>query len=183
MSSEETVISEAAVQGKVLTPFWFAVHTRSRHEVRVYDQLFLKDIEAFLPMYASLRRWSDRQKRILLPLFGGYIFVHIPWTSEARLKVLKTYGVARIVSDQERAAPVPDEQILAIQRLVSEKYAVEPYPFLEVGREVEIRRGSLKGLRGILIRKKGAYRFVVSVNLIRQSVAVEIDASELEPIL
>ena len=165
------------------TLHWFAVHTRSRHEVKVYEQLFQKNIEVFLPMYSSIRRWSDRRKRIMLPLFSGYLFVHIPWTPEARLQVLKTYGIARLVSDQDKPAPIPDEQILAIQRLVSEKYAVEPCLFLEVGRKVEIRRGSLKGLQGILVRKKGSYRFVVSVHLIRQSVSVEIDAEELEPIL
>lgn len=163
-------------------PLWYAVFTRSRHEQRVFERLASTETEVFLPMMESVRKWSDRRKRIQLPLFPGYLFAKIIWNPDSRLTVLKDPGVVRIVSDYENPAPIPEEQILAIQRLITYDIPLDPCPHIRVGQRVEIRRGSLKGLQGILLRKKGEYRFVISVDLIQKSVSVEINAEDLLPL-
>jgi transcription antitermination factor NusG len=133
-------------------------------------------------MIESIRQWSDRRKRIMMPLFPGYLFVKIPWSAMPRLEILKTPGVVRIISDYENPAPIPESQILAIQRFIAHDVRMDPCPYIKVGQRVEIRRGVLKGLQGILLRKKGQYRFVISVDLIQKSVAVEVNAEDLLPL-
>ena len=163
-------------------PHWYAVYTRSRHEQRAFDRLSANDVEVFLPMVESMRQWSDRRKRIQVPLFSGYLFVRIHWSLNIRLRVLKIPGVVRVIGDYENPAPIPEVQILAIQRFIAHDIRLDPYPYIRVGQRVEIRRGSLKGLQGILMRKKGYYRFVISVDLIQQSASVEVNAEDLLPI-
>lgn len=182
MSIQIGELSQSELDERIMVPSWFAVHTRSRHEHKVFDHLVGKDVEAFLPMYTSIRRWSDRRKEVMLPLFTGYLFTRIVWTPEDRLQVLKTPGVVRIIGDYDEPLPIPEEQIYAIQQMLAGRPDLEPFPYMELGRRVEIRHGCLKGLRGILVRKKSSLRFVVSVDMIKQSVAVEIGAEDLEPL-
>ena len=163
-------------------PEWYAVYARSRHEQRVYERLCAVEVEVFLPMMESVRQWSDRRKHILLPLFPGYLFVKIPWNAESRLSVLKQPGVVRIVSDYEKPAPIPENQIMAIQRFIAHDIHMDPCPYIRLGQRVEIRKGVLKGLQGILLRKKGQFRFVVAVDMIQKAVSVEVNAEDLVPL-
>lgn len=163
-------------------PAWYAVYTRSRHEQRVFDRLSGLEVEVFLPMMESVRQWSDRRKLILLPLFPGYLFVRIPWLTEYRLAILKQPGVVRIVSNYEKPAPIPEDQVMAIQRFIAHDIRMDPCPYIRVGQRVEIRKGALKGLQGILLRKKGEYRFVIAVDLIQKAVSVEVNAEDLAPL-
>lgn len=179
------VVYDATPQGGITAlneTQWYAVYTRSRHEQRVYDRLSWAETEVFLPMMETVRQWSDRRKRILLPLFPGYVFVKMAWHPVIRLNLLKVPGVVRIVTDYENPAPIPEQQILAIQRFIASEIHLDPCPYMRVGQRVEIRRGALKGLQGILVRKKGEYRFVISVDLIQKSVSVEVNAEDLLPL-
>jgi transcription elongation factor/antiterminator RfaH len=161
---------------------WYAVYSRSRHEQRVYDRLCGANVEVFLPMMESVRQWSDRRKRIMLPLFPGYLFVKIYWNADSRLSVLKQPGVVRIISDYEKPAPIPEDQIMAIQRFIAHDIRMDPCPYVRLGQRVEIRKGVLRGLQGILLRKKGQFRFVVAVDLIQKAVSVEVNAEDLIPL-
>jgi transcription antitermination factor NusG len=182
MTIQTGELSGSQSWGRDKVPFWFAVHTRSRYEKKVFSYLVGKEIEAFLPMYPSVRRWSDRRKQLMLPLFSGYLFVRFLWTPENRLQVLKTPGVVRIIGDDDNPLPIPEEQIFAVQRMLAGRMDLQPYPYMDLGQRVEIRHGCLKGLRGILVRKKNSLRFVISVDMIRQSVAIEIGVEDLEPL-
>jgi transcription antitermination factor NusG len=159
---------------------WWAVYTRHQHEKAVAEMFELKGLEVFLPLYESLRRWKDRKKLLSLPLFPCYVFVR--GSLNRRLQVVSTPGVHMILSHGERAAVIPEEEIEAIRRSVEGSYRVEPHPFLKCGERVRVTRGSLEGVEGILVRKKSLYRLVLSVNMLAQSVAVEIDASDVEPV-
>ena len=57
-------------------PAWYAAYTHPRHEKKVAQQLKERDIEHFLPIYRSVRKWKDRRKELDLVLFPGYLFVH-----------------------------------------------------------------------------------------------------------
>ena len=161
---------------------WYALYTRSRFEKKLLGELSDRSIEVFLPMREVLSRWKDRKKRIWIPLFPGYIFVNQVNTPENRYRVLNVPGAVRFVGFEGRADPIPDEQIQAVRRFLESAIAMDPYPYMKVGSRVEIIAGPLKGIQGILVKKRGRFRFVLQVDLIRQAVSVEIDASDVRPI-
>jgi transcription antitermination factor NusG len=160
---------------------WCAIYTRHQHEKTVSEMLQVKGFEIFLPLYESVRRWKDRKKVLSLPLFPGYVFIR--GAIEHRLPVLTTPGVHMIISRGERVATIPEEEIDAIRRTVEGPYRVEPHPFLHCGERVRVVRGSLEGVEGVLTRKKNLYRLVLSVEMLAQSVAVEVDALDVVPVI
>jgi len=160
---------------------WCAVYTRHQHEKTVAEMLQVKGFEVFLPLYDSMRRWKDRKKILSLPLFPGYVFVK--GAIEQRLPVLTTPGVHMIISRGERIATIPEGEIEAIRRSIEGKLRVEPHPFLRCGERVRVIRGSLEGVEGVLTRKKNLFRLVLSVEMLAQSVAVEIDALDVMPVM
>lgn len=160
---------------------WFALRTRSRHEKRVHAQLADRPrIQAFLPLRERRSRWKDRVKRIQEPVFPGYCFAR--FRREDRLEVLTAAGVVGLVGPSGEPEPIPDSEIEAIRVVAASGLGYEPFPFLVEGRAVEVIRGPLMGIRGRLVRKDREYRVVLSVTLIRQSVQVEIDATDVTPV-
>lgn len=160
-------------------PAWWALYTRHQHEKTVAEMLSAKGFEVFLPLYESTRRWKDREKVLSLPLFPCYVFVR--GTLGRKLQVVSTPGVHMILCRGERVAHVPEEEIDAIRMSIEGPYHVEPYPYLRCGERVRVTRGSLEGVEGVLVRKKNMYRLILSVDMLAQSVAVEINATDVEP--
>jgi transcription antitermination factor NusG len=156
---------------------WYAAYTLPRHEKLVTHQLEQKAVEAYLPLYEAVHRWKDRKARIQMPLFPGYVFVQIPISE--RLKVLEIASVLRIVSFQGHAAALPEGEIEALKTALLHSKA-EPYPYLAVGKRVRVNAGPLQGLEGVIIRRKGTWRIVVTVDSIMRSMALEIDSSDVE---
>lgn len=162
---------------------WYAVHIKSRHEFQVHDRLRLKGVEVFLPTVEHLRKWKDRKKLITFALFPGYLFVHTTRESNNLLSVLKVPGVVRLLCTiPGRPDPIPDEQIEALQRLVANKEALDPYPYLSEGQRVRISKGPLAGVEGILVEKLDKHILVLSVDVLRQGVALTITATDVEKI-
>lgn len=158
---------------------WWALYTRHQHEKVVADTLAAKGFEVFLPLYESVRRWKDRQKHLSLPLFPCYVFVR--GGLGRRLAVMTTPGVHMILSRGDKVAIIPEEEIQAIRLTMESNFRVEPYPFLKCGNRVRVTCGPLQGVEGILVRKKNLFRLVLSVEMLAQSVVVEINASDVEP--
>ncbi|WP_455371318.1 UpxY family transcription antiterminator [Petrachloros mirabilis] len=158
---------------------WYALRTRSRHEKVVRDQLTNQGIEPLLPTVKRLSQWKDRKKEIEVPLFSGYCFVR--FAADEKLPVLKTVGVIDIVGSQ-RPEPIPDEEITALQKLMTSVLPYDPHPYLQEGMMVEVIRGPLQGVRGILLRKEKRHRLVLGIRLIQQAAAVEIEISDVLPI-
>lgn len=159
---------------------WFAISTFSRHEKSVCEQLRNKQIQTFLPLYRSSKRWKNGKVGAELPLFSGYLFVHID--PRKKLPVLQTPGVARFVGFGKEPFPVPDQEIVQLQAAMATGMNLTPHRFLAVGQRVQIQTGPLEGLCGILVRDKGYSRVVLSVELISKSVSVEIDTAVLEAV-
>jgi transcription antitermination factor NusG len=164
-----------------LLPRWYVAQTCSRHEKRIADQLQRRGIEHFLPLYEKVSKWKDRYARVQLPLFAGYIFLHVPLRE--RLRALEVSGVVRLVAFGPTPVPVPDNEIEALRNGLDNHLRVEPHPFLTVGRRVRVNSGPLAGLQGILLRRKGALRFVLSLEMIQRSVIADMDIADIEPIL
>lgn len=158
---------------------WWAVYTRHQHERVVAQVLQTKGFEIFLPLYESVRRWKDRNKTLSLPLFPGYVFLR--GGLDRRLQVVTTPGIHTILYSGERIALIPHEEIDSVRRAIESRCRVEPHPFLRCGDRVRVTRGSLEGVAGVLVRKKSLYRLVLSVEMLAQSVSVEIDAADVEP--
>ena len=156
---------------------WYAIYTRSRHEKFVEGQLSRKGIETFLPLVVVPRRWSDRWKLVPLPLFSGYLFVRVG--EHGFKEIFKLPGVVSLVGNQAGPLPIPEEQMRAVRIAVESRLRCDPHPFLAEGQNVRVVRGPLQGLQGILLRKKSCYRLVLSVELIRKAIALEIDAADV----
>ena len=169
-----------SLRPEYLEPRWYAAYTSANHEKRVAQQLGLRHIEHILPLYESVRRWKDRRMKLQLPLFPGYIFVRLALRD--RLQVLQAPGVARLVGFNGMPCALLEEDIKAIQRCLDRSYKVEPHSYLEVGRRARVMSGPLQGQEGIILRRKNRLRFILSLELIMRSVAVEIDAMELESV-
>ncbi len=158
---------------------WWAIYTRHQHEKVVADTLTAKGFEVFLPLYESTRRWKDRKMVLSLPLFPCYLFVR--GGLDRRLQVVTTPGIHMILYRGEEVAVIPDQEIEAIRRAVGGSCRVEPHPFLKCGTRVRVKIGPLEGVEGILVRKKNLSRLILSVDMLAQSVSVEVHASDVEP--
>jgi transcription antitermination factor NusG len=162
-------------------PQWFAVYTASRHEKKVAQHLTQREIEFYLPLYRSKRKWSDGSKVTLeLPLFPGYLFVRI--RRSERVRVLDVPGALAVVGGNGREpVPLPDEAIDALRNGLDLRHA-EPHALLAVGQRARIRSGALAGMEGIVVRKKNSLRVVLTLESIQRSISVEVAAEDLEPL-
>ena len=158
---------------------WFAVYTSPRHEKRVTQYLGLQEIEHYLPLYRAQRKWKNGLKVTLdLPLFPGYLFVHIGQSE--RVRVLQVPGVLSFVGGVGgQPASMPEAEISALRSGLPLRNA-EPHPLLIVGQRARIRSGALAGMEGVVVRRKNSLRVVLTMELIQRSVAVEVNETELE---
>ncbi len=178
---ETTTQSTCPVSGLAITQppsRWYAAYTCARHEKQVSRQLRDRDIDYFLPLYPSVRRWKDRRKEVEFPLFPGYIFVHIGEIE--RLRVLQVPGVAHLISFNGRPAPLDDNEIEALRNGIANGICPEPHPYLKAGRRVRVKYGPLAGVEGFLVRRKDKFRVVISIDLIMRSIAAEVQVADLE---
>src|SRR5690348_5588092 len=160
---------------------WYAAYSRSRHEKSVLEHLVKRNVESFLPVYEAVRRWRNGDHVVKLPLFPSYTFVRIALRD--RLHVLKVPGVVRLVCIQGTPCPIDDAEVESLRRVVFAGVGTMPHPYLAAGRRVRITAGPLIGLDGILVRRKGAFRVVLSVDLIQRSIITEVPSRWLEPLL
>jgi transcription antitermination factor NusG len=168
------------IQSSAGTRNWYALLTRHQHEKTVATALSNKNHAVYLPLYRSVRRWQDRAKQVLLPLFPCYVFIREGM--DRQLEILKTPGIIHIVSWGGRPAIVPQTQLLAVKQIIESCLHVESHPYLQCGDRVRVKTGPLMGLEGILVRKKGLARLVISMEMLGRSAAVEIDVLNVERI-
>ena len=160
---------------------WFAIQTRPRHEKKVASDLEGKGVTVFLPLFTAVHQWSDRKRRVQVPLFTNYVFVRLAEQKNARAAVLRTNGVLSFVGIRGSGICIPDEQIEAIQVILREKVPFAPCPFVDVGQRVRIRGGSLDGISGILVKINDDRSLVISVDSIQRSLAIRIAGYNVSP--
>ncbi|MBW1782784.1 MAG: UpxY family transcription antiterminator [Deltaproteobacteria bacterium] len=162
---------------------WYALHTRSRFEQKVYDGLCGKSLEAFLPRIQVMSRRKDRRKKIFVPLIPGYVFVRSLLEAEEYHRIIKTVGVVRIISFRGEPLPADDQEISSLMILDGTDRTVQNRAYMRKGDRVMIMEGPFKGLVGFYLRPKGkAERVVVSVELLHRSLEVEIEDWALEKV-
>jgi transcription antitermination factor NusG len=161
---------------------WYAIHGRSNFEKRIAGELSEKGITSYLPAFEEVHQWKDRKRKVEMPLFPGYVFARFFDDPETRLRVLRTAGVVRILGRGGEIEAVPEKQIESVRTVLTSRIPCFAHPMLRVGSPVRVVRGPLRGLEGMLARSKRQARLVVSVPLLNQSVTVEMNASDVEPI-
>jgi transcription antitermination factor NusG len=158
---------------------WFAAYTFPRHEKKVSLFLDQLQVKSFCPVYTTVHYWKQRKAEVQLPLFPGYVFVNI--SEKERISVLSVPGVVHLVGSKGKPSPLPADQIEALRTSLRSR-AASPHPFLSPGQTVRISSGPLSGLEGVVLRRKGQMRIVVSLATIGQSIVLELEESDLNPI-
>jgi transcriptional antiterminator NusG len=162
---------------------WYAVHTRSRHEDRAYLGLIQKSVNTFLPKMEVWSKRKDRKKKILIPMFPGYLFIELlSLDNETKVNVLKTFGVVRMLGKPRSADPIaiPDDKIDAIQRIVRSKVEVQQFQYPKVGEPARIIDGPFKGVEGLVLKTDFAKElFIVGIELLQRSVAIKLEGFQI----
>jgi transcriptional antiterminator NusG len=158
---------------------WYALWTKSHCEKLVFDQLAAKGFQVFLPKIEAWSRRGGVRHHIPVPMFPGYLFLHHAMELNSYFEVLKTRELVRILGDgRDRLAVVPNGEIEAIQKVVQADLPALPYPYLREGQRVQITKGPLAGVEGILVHTKpNKGLLVLSIELFQRSVAVEVDCT------
>lgn len=162
---------------------WYALYVQVNHEKEVTKRLEQKEVSCFLPLMETWSKRRDRRKKVQLPMFPGYVFVHVLLDSSANLTIVKTPGAISLLHNSEGPLSIPAFQIENLKTLINSVLPVQVHSYLKEGDWVRVVRGPLAGCVGILLRtdpKKG--RLVVGVDIIKQSVSVELDLEDIEAI-
>lgn len=162
-------------------PQWFAAYTRSRTEKKVAEALQELGIEYYLPLYRTIRQWSDRKKKIEEPLIRSYIFVRI--VQKEYLPVLQVSGVVKIVQFAGNPVPIPDWQINNLKILLGAGILIENNgKEFKKGEEVVITHGSLEGLKGVVARSGNRTKLIISITAIKYNILVDIEPGFVEAV-
>ncbi len=176
MLRQESAGSSPAIVSSAL---WYVIYVKARHEKRAYASLTERGIEAYLPMREEVHQWSDRKKRVTVPLFSCYVFVRtVPREFQ---KVYLTEGFVRFVSANGMPSVVRDDELEKVRRLTEEYPAdIEVLEGDYAGREAEIASGPLAGLRGKIVELVDGKRFVVMIEGLNKLLRVKVPAGAVK---
>jgi transcription antitermination factor NusG len=161
-------------------PHWYALYTYPRHEKAVADHLTRQSVEAFFPTVTTKSQWKDRRVTLQSPLFPSYLFTRIRLSD--RRNIVSIPSVIRMVSFNGVPAVLSDHEVESVRRCIASGVSLEPHPYLVAGERVRVRAGSFEGLEGFVTFRKNGGKLVISIGMIQQSVAIEIDMDKLERI-
>jgi transcription antitermination factor NusG len=163
-------------------PHWYALHTRARHERVAERRLRDQGMETFLPTTMEVHRWSDRKKKVEVPLFTCYVFIRCALSAQDRTRVYQIDSVQGFVGAGGTSVPIPDEQIESIRRVLAQSAPWRSYPFLKAGQRVRVRGGAMDGVEGVFVTENGDHSLIISVDAIQRSMSVRIDGYDVEPV-
>jgi transcription termination/antitermination protein NusG len=158
---------------------WFALIVKARQEKAVALALSAKHFDTVLPLYRNRNPASIRQRDFLLPLFPGYVFCR--FDAALRRPIVTIPGVSAIVSFGKIFAPIADAEIEALQTLVGADLLFTQCAYYDRGDRVRLDAGPLRGVEGIIDRRSGSDRFVISINLLQRSISVVVQTEWLSP--
>ena len=161
--------------------FWYAVYVRSRQEKKVHQLFEEKGVESSLPLIKTTRQWSDRKKKVEVPLFRGYVFIRIDIRKD-KFNILKTDGVVKFIGIGKNPSRIPDEQIHWVHMMVEESETVQSEKEIPIGQKVRVAAGPFKGIEGVVLRSGNRSRLVVFIESIMHAVSVEINPNYLDVI-
>ena len=159
---------------------WYVLQAKPLREIKVSEQIVKKNIEVYLPLVETIRHWSDRKKKIKVPLFPGYLFVHAN-NNERYSAISDTQGALRYLKYEKRFAVVSNEEInnIRISLIEPERIKIEETNLFE-GDLVEITHGVFKGLKGVIVQFRGNYKLMVSIVEMNTTFSVQLNNSEVK---
>lgn len=160
---------------------WYAVYVRSRHEKTIYHSLIEKKVETSLPLIKQFRQWSDRKKKVEVPLFRGYVFVKIDLTKD-KFTVLETQGVVKFIGINGHPSVIDKNQMYWLNAIVDLSDTIQHEEEIPLGEKVKVVVGPFRGLEGKVIQRKNRTRLVIVIDAIMQAASVEIDPEYLKRI-
>jgi len=160
------------VIGAEKVALWYAIGIRSKYEKKSFEQLRSKGVDAYLPLIEEMHIWSDRRKKVIEPLFRGYLFVKTDLQN--RIDILQTDGVIRFIGSGNRPTVIPEEQMEWVRTAAGQPSTTKRESYPALGERVMVVAGALQGVQGIIIRIKDSYRLVVSVECICQCFSVDV---------
>ena len=161
--------------------YWYAIYVRSRHEKKIHQLLLEKGIESSLPLIKTTRKWSDRKKKVEIPLFRGYVFVKIV-VGRDKLNILKTDGVVKFIGIKKKPSRIPDEEIHWLHMMLEEPDTVKNEKGIPGGQKVRVTCGPFKGVEGVAMRAGNQSRLVIAIETIMHAVSIEINPNYLDEI-
>jgi len=161
---------------------WYVAYTYPKAEKKVETRIREMGIDTYLPLKKVQKVWSDRIKTIEQPLFANYIFIKTVEKNIPRLTDL--YGIAKFVSFEKRFAIIREKEIAMIRKALStgQDISIDGSSF-EEGKQVVVKVGPFAGLKGMLVRKQGKNRFMVALENLSRSLALDIPVNYLQPII
>ena len=173
--------SEKSTICKPHEKYWYAIYVRSRYEKKVYKLLLEKGIESSLPLIKTTKMWSDRKKKVEVPLFRGYVFIKID-VGRDKLNILQTDGVVKFIGIKKKPSRIPDEEIHWVHMMVEESDTVQSEKEIPVGQKVRVSAGPFKGVEGVVMRAGNQSRLVVVIETIMHAISIEINPNYLDEI-
>ena len=161
--------------------YWYAVYVRSRQEKKIHKIFLNNGIKSSLPLMKTTRQWSDRKKKVEIPLFRGYIFVRIN-IGKDKLNIIKTNGVVKFIGIRSKPSKIPDEEMHWVHMMVEQSPDVQSEKEIPVGQKVRVTAGPFKGIEGVVMRSGNRSRLVVHIESIMYAVSVEINPNYLDEI-
>ena len=157
---------------------WWVAHTKSRFEKAFAKDLLGHGIGYFLPMIEEVRVSGGKKRRVVMPLFSGYVF--FCGTDEDRYTAMTTNRLCQTID-------VPDQdglvsELVAIERGLSGRAQLDPYPFAAVGARCRVKSGPFRDIQGVVIYRNRVARLVLQVSILGQGAVMEIDTCLLEPV-
>lgn len=159
---------------------WLVFYTKSRGEKAANNLLQKNGFESYLPLNKVLRQWSDRKKKIEVPLFNSYIFVK---DVEANIvEILKTPGVSWNIRHNGMPAVLREKELTTIKRFLESGLTIDisSTENLEKGDKVKILDGPMKGAIGFLSGEYSDQKFTIELESIDQVMKVSVDKGLLK---
>ena len=155
---------------------WWVAHTKARNEKALAWDLLKRGTSYFLAMAERVKAIRGRNVRSQAVLFPGYVF--LCGSEDDRYAAMTTNRIASTIEvlDQERLV----RELAGIQKALASPQQLDPYPYLKTGVKCTVASGPLKGVEGLLVRRKNVSRLVLQVRVLGQAVSTEIDADLLE---
>lgn len=162
-----------------LSKGWYVIYTKSCHEKRVYDELIYQRYNSFLPLIKQTSIWSDRKKIIERPLFPSYVFVFLNNMFDYQ-KILYINGVVSFISFDNKLAVVKETEIEMIKIMIENCSEIKLVKQdIKIGEKYQIQSGPLTGYRCEVISIDGKNKLHIQINLLRQNIMAELNASYL----
>ena len=178
LSDNPPILSPTAERLAELSGRWWVGHTTARFEKAFAHDLLRHEIGYFLPMIQRVTFSGGRERRGMAPLFPSYVF--FCGDDSDRQAALATNRLCQSLD-------VPDQHVLvaelsALEQALAGKALLDPYPFAAVGERCRVKAGPFGGLEGVVVRRGRHTQIVLSVSILGQGAAMEIDAGLLEPV-